>query len=151
MQRASSATPDIVEEYFKKAEKLMNDLAFVVHEDKDRRVWNCDETGIPTAVAFKFLLARRGSKWVHETGGGTGREMMIMMGCGSAAGERLPSMIVYKGKHLYRTWTINSPPGAFYSTSEPGWMEKHNFLHWFKNCFLPLLMIFCRRGQLYCF
>ena len=59
-QRASSATPDIVEEYFKKAEKLMDDLAFMVHEDKDRRVWNCDETGTPTEVASKFFLVEEG-------------------------------------------------------------------------------------------
>ena len=56
-------------------------------EDMDRRVWNCDETGIATAVASKVILVKRGSKWVHEMGGGSGRELITMMGCGSAAGE----------------------------------------------------------------
>ena len=66
-------------------------------------LWNCDETGMATVVASTVVLARRGSKWVHETGGGSGREIITVKGCGSAAGNRLPPMIVYKGKYLYST------------------------------------------------
>ena len=150
-QRASSANPATVGEYFKKVGKLMDDLGITHCEDLDRRVWNCDETGIATAVASKVILARRGSKWVHEVGGGSGRELITLMGCGSAAGERLSPMILYKGKHLYSTWTINGPPGALYSTSESGWMEKENFFHWFQKCFLPAIKDLLQTGPVVLF
>ena len=41
----------------------------------------------------------RGPKWVHETRGGSGREMIT---CESAVGK-------YKRKHLHMKWTISSP------------------------------------------
>ena len=149
--RAISANPKAVEEYFCKVEKLFRDLGIKDREDISSRLLNCDETGLSTAVASNNILARRGSKWVHETGGGSGREMITIMGCGSAAGERLPPLILYKGKHLYSTWTINGPSGAFYSTSESGWMEKDNFYHWFKNCFLSAVEGLVRTGPVILF
>ena len=81
----------------------------------------------------------------------SGRELITLMGCGSAAGERLPPMILYKGKHLYSTWTINGPPGALYSTSESGWMEKENFFHWFQKCFLPAIKDLLQTGPVVLF
>ena len=57
--------------------------------------------------------------------------------CGSAAGEVLPPYTVYKAKHLYTSWTHHGPPGALYSTSPSGWMEKDNFLSWMKKLFIP--------------
>ena len=150
-QRASSANPATVEEYFKKVGKLMDDLGITHCEDLDRRVWNCDETGVATAVASKVILARRGSKWVHEVGGGSGRELITLMGCGSAAGERLPPMILYKGKHLYSTWTINGPPGALYPpVNQVGW-KRRTFSIGFRSASCQRLRICCRLGQLYYF
>ena len=40
------------------------------YSERGRRIWNCDETGICTAVASRKILTRRGEKNVHETGGG---------------------------------------------------------------------------------
>ena len=76
--------------------------------------------------------------------------MITVMGCGSAAGERLPPMILYKGKHLYRKWTINGPP-AFYSTSESGWKEQDKFFHRFKNCFPPAVNDLLQMGPVVLF
>ena len=79
------------------------------------RIWNC----FNTAVGSQQVLAKRGSKWVHETGGGSGRKNITVHICGSA-GEVLPPYTVYKGKHLYTSWTHHGPPGALYSTSPSG-------------------------------
>ena len=84
-QRGSSANPATVEEYFKNVERLMDDLGIKHCEDMDRRVWNCDETDTATALASKVILARRGSKCEHEIG--SGKELITLMGSGSAAGE----------------------------------------------------------------
>ena len=58
------------------------------------------------------------------------------LGCGSAAGERLPPFVVYKAKHLYDTWKHGGPAGALYGVSSSGWMEGPNFISWFKKLFL---------------
>ena len=104
------------------------------------RLWNCDETGISTATQSKKVLSRKGSRWIHETGGGSGRESITVHGCCSANGERLPPYIVYKGKNLYSSWTKDGAAGASYSTSESGWMGKENFLSWFEKCFVQSLL-----------
>ena len=45
-------------------------------------------------------MARRGAKNVHEVGGGSGREYITILACGSAIGEKLPPYEVYKGENL---------------------------------------------------
>lgn len=64
---------------------------------------------------------------------------LTTLGCGCAAGLRLPPYILYKGKNLYTAWTDNGPAGALYGVSESGWMEKSNFLEWFKKMFIPAI------------
>jgi heterodisulfide reductase subunit C len=71
-QRALSSNSKAASEYFGKVEKLLEDLHIKDAEDLDKRLWNCDECGMCTAVASTAILARRGSKWVHETAGGLG-------------------------------------------------------------------------------
>lgn len=70
----------------------------------------------------------RGVKNVHETGGGSGREYITILACGSAIGEKLPPYNVYKGKHLMTNHTQGEPPGTRYSMSDSGWMEGANFI-----------------------
>ena len=44
---------------------------------------------------------------------------------------------MYKGKHLYSSWTKGGAAGAMYSVSESGWMEKENYESWFTKMFMP--------------
>ena len=70
--------------------------------DLASRLWNADETGFSLAIASGHVLAKRGSRDVHETGGGTGREYVTVLGCGSADGSRISPYILYKDVHLYK-------------------------------------------------
>ena len=120
-------------------------------EELAKRLWNCDETAFATDTASKKILARRGAKQVHEVGGGSGREHITVLGCGSASGERLPPYVVYKGKNLWTTWTKGGPAGALYTVSESGWMERPHFLEWFKKLFLPAVSSILQKGQVILF
>ena len=55
----------------------------------------------------------------------------------------MPQCVLYKGKHLYSTWTKDGPEGTKFGVSDSGWMEKENFCSWFKLLFIlkvsPLL------------
>ena len=119
--------------------------------DLASRLWNADETGFSIAVVSRRVLARRGSKIVHETAGGTGREYVTVLGCGSADGSRLSPYILYKGVNLYRRWTANGLAGTLYSVSKSGWMESDNFLQWFLKLFVPTVNHLLSNGSVVLF
>ena len=77
--------------------------------------------------------------------------MITILGHGLAAGDRLPTYILYKRKHLYSTWTFNRPVGAVYSCSDSGWMERSNFKSWFSKSFLPAVDSIVKDGPIVLF
>ena len=86
-------------------------------------------------VASRKILSKRGEKNVHETAGGSGRDYVTLLCCGSAIGEKLVPYVVYKGKNLMTNHTQGGPPGTMYSMSNSGWMETVNFREWFAKVF----------------
>ena len=123
-------------------------LTELSYSELARRLWNCDETGVCTAIASKKVLAKRGEKNVHETGGGSGRDYITILGCGSAIGERLPP---YVGKNLLANNTQGGPPGTRYSMSDSGWMETANFHEWFLKMFLSAVADMLKTGPVILF
>ena len=105
---ATALTEGAVNAWILKVKTMVNEagLGDLTIEELAQRMWNCDETAFATDVASKRALARRGEKNVHETGGGSGKEYITVLGCGSASGERLPPYVLYKGKNLWTTWTL---------------------------------------------
>ena len=136
-KRAEGADEDTIKGFLQRVETLLHKADILDSTDLDKRLWNCDETGLCNAVTSGRILSKRGSKWVPQTAGGSGRSYTTVHGCGSASGVRLPPFVVYKGKHIYATWTKYGPAGAMYSVSDSGWMEKENYHCWFKKMFLP--------------
>jgi len=59
------------------------------------------------------------------------------MFCGSADGNMLRPMVIYKAKNLYRTWCHGGPEGTEYSCTASGWFDAYEFRKWFFNVFLP--------------
>ena len=41
----------------------------------------------------------------------------------NAKGDFLAPFTVYKGLHLYQSWTSGGPPSAEYGVTKSGWME----------------------------
>ena len=135
--RAEAANPQVIKGWLAKVNMFLQQHEMLRLPDLEGRMWNCDETGFCTAMASKTVLARKGSRVVHECGGGTGHEFYTVLGCGSASGQRLAPFILYKGKNVYRRWTVGGPAGAVYGVSDSGWMEAGNFLSWFEKMFTP--------------
>ena len=150
-KRAEGANYETIHGFFERVEKLLNDLGILYADDLADRLWNCDESGLCNAVATGKVLAKRGSKWVHDTAGGSGCGYTTVHGCGSAAGVRLPPFIIYKGKHLYTAWTKGGVDKGRYSVSESGWMEKGNYESWFINMFLPAVKHLTESGPVVLF
>ena len=53
------------------------------------------------------------------------------MFCSAADGTFLPPMIIYKGIHLKKEWTVGGPTGAYYAMTPSGWFNLDTFEDWF--------------------
>ena len=70
-QRAQCSTSEVVDAFFIRLTNFFDKTGLADAPDLPNRIWNCDETGFCTAVSSKTVLARRGTKEVHETTGGS--------------------------------------------------------------------------------
>ena len=110
-KRAEEANEETIQDFFERVEKLLREAGLLYSSDLADRLWNCDESRLCNAVTTGRILAKKGSRWVHDTAGGSGRSYTTVHGCSSASGIRLPPFVVYKGKHIYSSWTKGGPAG----------------------------------------
>ena len=141
----------MIQNWFDKLKRFIEELKILDSPELASRLWNADETGFCTSVASHRVLARKGSKEVHETSGGSGRDHYTVLGAGAADGTRLPPFILYKGVNLFLRWTRGGPAGTVYGMSESGWMETANFLEWFKKMFVPAVTPLLQTGPVVLF
>ena len=101
-KRAEGVTQKVVEDWIDLVQKVWkeNGLDELAEDQVARRLWNADETGLCLDATSTRVLARRGAKSVYEIGGGSEREYITILGCGSADGTKLPPFILYKAKNL---------------------------------------------------
>jgi hypothetical protein len=100
-----------------------------------RNIWNDDET----MAKFKTsrVISRRGegtvyvledTEWPHIT----------VLACISAAGERLPPLIIHSAKSILLKWTFKEGiAGTTYSATETGWIDRKVYLEWFRTVYVP--------------
>ena len=69
----------------------------------------------------------------------TSKQSFSVMFCGSAGGEMMPPMVVYKAQNNYPAWEERGPKKAVYSCSKSGWFDGYNFEKWFFDVALPNL------------
>ena len=141
----------MIKAWFTKVKAFLEELNILHAPDLVSRLWNADETGFCTSVASGRVLARKGARDVHETSGGSGREYFTVLAVGAADGTRLPPFILYKGSNLYLRWTKGGPAGTVFGMSDSGWMEKNNFLEWFKKLFVPAVAFLTKTGPVVLF
>ena len=79
---------ELVQKVFKK-----NGLDELSEDEVASRLWNADETSHCLDATSTKVLARRGAKSVYEIGGGSVREYITVLGCGSANGIKLPPFV----------------------------------------------------------
>lgn len=107
IRRMKNLTLDVGEKWFQCIEETFKKYNIV----RPEQVFNCDETGFCTDPAASFVLAKKGSRVVTAIGG-SGRTLISVLGCGSAAGKVWPPLVLYKAKNLNIQWTQEGHPGA---------------------------------------
>ena len=141
----------VIYSWLTKVEAFLQQLNILDAPDLAARMWNADETGFCTSMAACKVLAKKGSRQVHETSGGSGRDYYTVLAAGAADGTRLPPFVLYKGVNLYARWTNGGPAGTVYGVSDSGWMEGNNFCKWFEKLFVPAVTHLLKTGPVILF
>jgi hypothetical protein len=84
------------------------------------------------------VLGETGTAYDQATSG-LGKENITVLMVANAAGEKLPSLIVFKGKNVLDSWM--APPGKeylqiIYAVTKNGWMETETFRNYFTRNFI---------------
>ena len=116
-------------------------------KDKPAQIYNCDESGIPLEYKLPRIVAAKGTKKVRQCTSGTKTQITILA-CANAAGQTIPPMVVFSGKHFNSALVKGEVPATLYGMSPSGWMDQELFREWFSEHFLkhavssrPLLLL----------
>ena len=103
-----------------------------------KRIWNMDETGLQLEHKPRRVLAQKGVRYLHARTSGK-REMLTVIACVNAAGDRIPPHIIAKGKTikaLHGFDVQSAPQGTTWSVSSSGWTKQGIARLWFEQSFL---------------
>lgn len=126
---------EVVGRYFDDLEKIITDLNLGAHGD---RIWNCDETGLNFEHVPVRVVAEKGQRSVVGKTSNKSSNLTIMA-CVNGAGDKMPPMIITKGKtskSLHGFRTMDAPDGSVWAYQESGWMTDSIGEQWFDEVFL---------------
>lgn len=87
------------------------------------RIWNTDETGIPTVVPPPKIVASKGLKQVQETVSHERGENTTMLAFVSAASTQIPPVIIFPRKKFPPSMTTAGPLGCGGIAHPSGWIN----------------------------
>ncbi|XP_066258180.1 uncharacterized protein [Euwallacea similis] len=135
-------------EYFTLLENTIKELSI---EDKPMRIWNLDEISFCTDPAKTKVVGGKNVPCIR-TVSAPGRENIAVLMAASASGDKVPPLIIFKGKNIWDQWQASENsgyPGTTYAATNNGWMEVEVFQNYFPKSFLktigtdrPVLLIF---------
>ena len=121
--RAAGFNPVVVNLFFDNLQKLYEKFKF-----PPNRIWNCDETGVPTVLPAPKVIARKGSKQVSQTVSAERGENVTMLGFISATGQALPPVFIFPRVKVNDRLFREGPTGCLGLSHPSGWMTSINFV-----------------------
>ena len=97
-------------------------MLFCLGDVPATNIFNYDETNLQDGPGRNWVFVRRGRKRVEKVKD-TSKMSISVMWCGSAAGECLLSMVVYKAENLYQGWVQGGLQGIVYDCTKSGWFD----------------------------
>lgn len=108
-------------------------------QDKPHLIYNCDETSFsndPSKTKVVGAVGQKSTRMISSSG----RENTTVLMCVSAAGQKVPPLCVFKGKHILESWlSTDDIHKTSFAASKRGWMDSTIFCNWFTKCFIPSL------------
>lgn len=122
-----------------KAGRYFVDLYKYSKDLSPTEIWNMDETNLNMEHRPVKVLASVGARSVPGRTGNT-REGVTVLPCVNAAGEKIPPLLIVRGKTERSLRSFNThegPPGAKWTYQPKGWMIDSIGVDWFREIFLP--------------
>lgn len=116
--------------------KFFENIAPALLESTGDHIYNYDETNITDDPGARKVIVPRNCKRVERVQNFSRTAISIMV-CGTASGDLLPPMVVYKASNLYENWCVGGPTGTVYKNSPSGWFDANLFEIWFCQILLP--------------
>ena len=113
-----------------------DELSITLQDIPNTNIFNYDEANVSDNPGSKAVVCKSGLKRVERKMQHSKGAISIMY-CGSAAGQFLSPMVVYKAANCYIEWTYGSPPGTLFDSSKSGWFDSRTFERWFREIFIP--------------
>lgn len=129
--RSRAMNPTVVGAYFK-------DLHFEVASLPPTSIWNMDETNMCLEHKPANVVARKGAKTVPGRTSNS-RETVTFLPCINAAGQKMPPLIIVKGKtsRSLRSYNVHEgPDGALWTYQKKAYMTDEIGAQWFCEIFL---------------
>ena len=101
-------------------------------------IFNFDETNLQDDLGSQLCLFKKGVKYAKKVQN-TSKQAILVIFCGSAGGQMVPPMVVYKAGNIYPGWTKRGPKGTTYSHTKSGWFDMAEFEKWFFSNLVPIL------------
>lgn len=119
-------------------EKFISNWGKTVEGVPPEAIINYDETNLRDDPGTRKCLFRKGTKYPEKVLN-TSKQAYSVMFAGTAAGDLLPCMVVYKAANVYTAWKEHGPKDTEYACSASGWFDSCLFQQWFFNIVLPYL------------
>lgn len=98
------------------------------HNFSADKIWNCDETNMPTVHNPSKIISQKGLKQVGQITSAERGQLVTMLCFINAAGNTVPPAYVFPRKFFKEHMLTNGPPGSLGLAHVSGWMTKENFL-----------------------
>nr|CAH7754791.1 unnamed protein product [Callosobruchus chinensis] len=132
-RKKAATDPFIICGYFNLLEKTLVEL--------DLENGNLDESYFSTDPSKSKVVGERGQKSSRVISS-SGRENTTLVLACSATGQRVPPLIIFKGKNIWYQWKAPPDeefPGTAYAATPNGWMETKIFKTYFEKTLVPAL------------
>ncbi|XP_018563258.1 jerky protein homolog-like [Anoplophora glabripennis] len=116
--------------------KFFDNIKPALLESTGDHIYNYDETNITDDPGARKFIVPRNCKRVERVQNFSRTAISIMV-CGTASGELLPPMVVYKAYNLYENLCVGGPTGTVYRNSPSGWFDANLFEIWFTKILVP--------------
>ncbi|CAB3251132.1 unnamed protein product [Arctia plantaginis] len=137
-RKKSATDPFNIYGYFNLLKKVLVELDI---ENKPGRIWNLDESSLSIDPSKSRVVGEKGQSSSRVTSTSGKENTTFVLAC-NAMGQRVPPLIIFKGKNMWDQW--KAPPdkefsGTAYAATPNGWMETEVFKNYFKKSLVPAL------------
>ncbi|CAH0719076.1 unnamed protein product, partial [Brenthis ino] len=115
--------------------KFFDNLQETLKDVPPNNILNYDETNLSDNLGNSKCIFRRGIKY-PEMILKNSKSCVSIMFTVSAAGDCLPTYVVYKATNLYSEWVNGGPNGTRYNCTKSGWFDSACFEDYFRTIIL---------------